>query len=454
MAAESTATSSPTTTPEPSATTAPTATPAPAITTAPTDVPVAGADPEPVPTTPQIALAHDTFTVGTWGDGLDITGGLFHPGDGVRVSIVESGVELSGTTATVAADGTISVLDWDPVSTANPDITDQALPHQSVNGDPMNVEVSGRSFDGSEAVTSNSVPLDVELAGPSARLSISEDNSPVADGASLRVETVEHLGLWAQFAGFERDESVQLTLRAPDGSEKTLDASHTEPLYGSVGVELSGGFTAPFDQFGRFTVTATGSDSARTASIAFDIVPSTAPGISIWPRTSSDYDYPADYPYPRSGGALWGFGAAEQVVVGIYDAAAVRQQLVDGGTTVSRTVNRVGFSPLSLGDSPLAVGADGVYCVVAVGAHTGRTASTTFEYSADGSFSPTGDTDCSQAVAAATRTGTTVVTAGSRSLASTGVSTEAPLALAGLAVLAGIALVVTRRFGRRRGLTR
>lgn len=104
-----------------------------------------------------------------------------------------------------------------------------------------------------------------------------------------------------------------------------------------------------------------------------------------------------------------------------------------------------------MGADPLRDPSAGTYCVVAVGSVTGRTAATGFAYYT-GDDAPAWDelenTDCSVAIAAATGHGTGVASTGHRALASTGVSPEAPLGLAALTLLAGAALLLTRRLRR------
>lgn len=137
----------------------------------------------------------------------------------------------------------------------------------------------------------------------------------------------------------------------------------------------------------------------------------------------------------------------------VYSTDGVRQRLADGGTRLRYSADAVGWSTIAIGAYPLADPRAEVYCVVALGESTGRTASTSYDYSLTEEDQIAKSADCTAAEAAAhggsTSGGTTsggTTGAGTKPvLATTGVSPGEPLALAAVGVLGGLALLLTRR---------
>ena len=351
--------------------------------------------------------------------------------------------EEARTEAIVSTSGVAAVTDWTPSTLPGGGSLDPHLPRP---GERITVVATGKDVTGAET-TSNVVPLTIVQPEPAVTFWVADGTVP--SGTEVGVAGFRVFGAIGVLSGFDRDERVTTTLTAPDGTVKTIVSEYANPLYGETAVPMTEENMA--DQLGTFTVTGVGETSGRTVSASLVQVAGD-PGIRIWPISAPFEAAPSDG-QPTSGGWVFGFAPSERVTVTIHSVDGTRQRLADGGTRLTYPVNAVGWSPIAIGQFPLADPEAEVYCVVAVGASSGRVASTTYDYGTTESDPIPEEADCSVAEAAArvgASTGTgrgagTGVTAGRPVLAATGVSPTAPLALAAFGILGGLALMITRR---------
>ncbi|PPG63071.1 hypothetical protein C5C27_06305 [Rathayibacter sp. AY2B7] len=445
--AEPTATSEPTATPEP--------TPTPAPTPAPTIAPVESAQ-SPL----AIALDRTTYEAGSafsaipsaegWAGGLDVSGTGFQPGTVAVVVLRDGDSEEAVTTSVITASGELRLQDWLPADADGVAVD----PHLPLPGETISVVAEGLDASGA-TVASDAVELTVTQPDTSVVFQNREDGGVLPAGADIQVGEFRIYGVVASFRGFDRGEDVSVTLTAPDGSTSALVPPAPTPLSGEAFVLLDADTMA--DQLGTFTVTATGETSGRSVTSSLEQVPSRT-AIRIWPQGASPEPAPADG-QPTSGGALLGFGADETVSIGVFSTSGARQTLTGGGSSLEVGVDALGWSLISLGQYPLQDPASEIYCVIARGTSSGLVASTSYDYTLTEEDPIAGEADCSAAVAAVTAhpagagpavhpagSGPAAQTGGHRPvLASTGVSTTAPLALAAFGVLGGLALTVLRR---------
>ncbi|KQQ22105.1 hypothetical protein ASF48_02465 [Rathayibacter sp. Leaf299] len=435
-----------TSTPEPTSTPKATAEPveAPIATEAPVTAPPAPSA-APVAVAPVLTLPRTDFVAGAgiigdrstgWGDGLDVVGSGFAAGSSVVVALMDGPTPEARTTVVASATGEVVLNDWFPGSL---DDRNSLYPHLPRAGEQITVVASATDAVGGPLL-SNAVPLTVTQPDPAVSFVLAEDGSPFELGAEVSVAGFRIFGIAAKLRGFDRDEDVTITLTAPDGSVTTIENGDPRTaIYGEADVILDE--STMVDQFGTFTVTGTGAASGRTASASLVQVPD-KPGVRIWPQWA-----PLEPSAPddelTSGGAVFGFAAGERVSVSIHSLDGTRQRLVDGGTRLDFTVDAVGWSLIALGEYPLADPEPEIYCVVALGTTSGRTATAEYDYGR----SVSDPVDCSAAEAAA-RAGSGAgsgVTAGRPVLATTGVSPATPLALSAFGILGGLALMITRR---------
>ncbi|MWV59039.1 LPXTG cell wall anchor domain-containing protein [Rathayibacter sp. VKM Ac-2754] len=458
--ATATATPAPTATPTETVTPTPTetATPTPTPTATPTDTPAPTATPtatpEPAPAAapaaaaPVLSLPRTAFVAGTltarnpegWGGGIDAVATGFAPGTVVVFTMMDGPAAEARTTVVASATGEATLTDWLPLFLDGPSAGTNIDPHLPRSGEQITVVADGIDAAGGPIV-SNAVPLAIAQPDASAAFLVAEDASEIPAGAEVGVAGFRVFGVVAVLQGFDRDEAVAITLTAPDGSVSSPPAANPQPLYGETSVRLDESTMA--DQFGTFTVTAVGSSSGRTVTSSLVQV-RTDPGMRIWPVGAYPEAAPADG-QPTSGGAVWGFGASESVAVSVYSVDGVRQRLADGGTRLRYAADAVGWSTIAIGAYPLADPRAEVYCVVALGESSGRTASTSYDYSLTEDDQIAETADCSAAEAAAARGGAATVGGNGPALAATGVSPSGPLALAAIGILGGLALLVTRR---------
>ncbi|OOB92186.1 hypothetical protein B0T42_01905 [Rathayibacter sp. VKM Ac-2630] len=403
---------------------------------------------------PELALSRTTFVVGStavggpdagWGDGIDVTGSGYTPGTVVVISLMDGPDEEARTTVVSSATGEIVLDDWLPSRSDG----FSTYPHLPRAGERISVVASGIDAAG-EPITSSTVPLTMTRPAAGVSFVVAEDGGRIEAGSEVGVAGFRVFEVVALLVGFDRDELVTTTLTAPDGSVTTLTADDPwSMIYGETFVRLDESTMA--DQLGTFTVTGVGTTSGRSASASLVQVAG-EPGIRIWPSSAPSKPGPDDG-QPTSGGALWGFASNELVSVSIHSVDGTRQRLADGSTGLAYTADGVGWSPIALGRYPLDDPDAEVYCVVALGATSGRTASTSYDYGTTESDLLPESADCSVAEAAA-RAGATTgagsgsgtgVTAGRPVLAATGVSPAAPFALAAFGILGGLALMITRR---------
>jgi hypothetical protein len=447
-------TSAPEATPAATGTPEPTSAPA-APASAPTASPAPGADPI-VVTPPTITVSRTTFAAGSqsfsedigWGDGLDVAGTGFTPGSTVVVSLLDGTTEEARTSLVATATGDAALNDWTPASLSDGSSLYPHLPRPDQGITVVAYEL--RATGGGVAATSNAVELTIVQPAPTVEFAVAEDASRIAAGSEVGVAAFRIYGVVAVLSGFDRDEDVLTSLTAPDGSITSLESSFPQTaIYGEAFVRMDESTMA--DQLGVFTVRGIGATSGRQATATLVQV-ADDPGIRIWPTSAAFEPAPADG-QPTSGGAIWGFGADERVAVSIHSVDGTRQRLADGGTRLGYTTDAVGWSQIALGQFPLADPETEVYCVVAVGASSGRVASTSYDYGTTEADPIAETADCANAEAAA-RAGTPMgagtgsgsgVTAGRPVLAATGVSPAAPLALAASGILGGLALMIMRR---------
>ncbi|PTL72646.1 hypothetical protein C1I63_07160 [Rathayibacter caricis DSM 15933] len=432
--------------PEPTSTPEATAEPvaAPIATEAPVTAPPAPSE-APVAVAPVLTLPRTDFVAGAgiigdrstgWGDGLDVVGSGFAPGSSVVVALMDGPTPEARTTVVSSANGEVVLDDWFPGAL---DGGFSLYPHLPRPGEQITVVASATDAAGVQ-LTSNAVVLTITQPDPAVSFVLAEDGSPFQLGSDVNVAAFRVFGIAALLRGFDRDEDVTTTLTAPDGSVTTIaNDVPGSALYGETSFLLDE--STMVDQFGTFTVTGVGASSGRTVSASLVQVPD-KPGIRIWP-VRAPLEPSAPDVERTSGGAVFGFTAGERVSVSIHSLDGTRQRLVDGGTRLDYTVDTVGWSLIALGEYPLADPEPEIYCVVALGTTSGRTATAEYDYGR----SVSDPVDCSAAEAAA-RAGSGAgsgVTAGRPVLAATGVSPSAPLALAAFGILGGLALMITRR---------
>ncbi|MCM6761616.1 hypothetical protein NB037_04215 [Rathayibacter sp. ZW T2_19] len=212
-----------------------------------------------------------------------------------------------------------------------------------------------------------------EATAPAVSVYLTRDAG--VDPGALTVDLARFYGVGAAYAGFQREESATAVLRAPSGTETPLTVEGRQD-----GETTSTGSTvvpaAALSSIGAYTVQVTG-DRGSSASTTFSLAASTAPGVLVEPRESTSSEAGS----PR--GAVWGFGPIETVSVGAFTTTGVRAELAAGALSVR--VDALGWSDLALGDAVVKEPTAEVYCIVAVGSVSGRTAAVTIAYPESGS---------------------------------------------------------------------
>ena len=209
--------------------------------------------------------------------------------------------------------------------------------------------------------------------GPAVSVFLTRDAG--VDPGALTVDLARFYGVGVAYAGFQREENATATLRAPSGMETALTVEDRQDgettSTGSATVP-----TAALLSIGTYTVTIAG-DRGSSATTTFALIASSAPGILVEPREASS----AEATMPR--GAVWGFGPVESVTVAAFTTAGVEADLAAGDLSVR--VDALGWSDLDLGDAIVAEPTAEVYCLVAVGSISKRTAAVTVAYPSEGS---------------------------------------------------------------------
>ncbi|MCJ1701366.1 hypothetical protein MT356_16790 [Rathayibacter festucae] len=234
----------------------------------------------------------------------------------------------------------------------------------------------GRTLLSTSAADPAAAPVPgTETVGSPPAVSVFLTRDAGVDPGSLTVDLARFYGVGVAYAGFQREENATATLRAPAGTETALTVENRQDgestSTGSATVP-----TAALLSIGTYTVTISG-DRGSSATSTFGLTASSAPGILVEPRESSS----AEAAMPR--GAVWGFGPVESVTVGAYTTAGVQADLAAGDLAVR--VDALGWSDLDLGEAVVAEPTAEVYCIVAVGSISKRTAAVTVAYPAEGS---------------------------------------------------------------------
>jgi outer membrane biosynthesis protein TonB len=234
----------------------------------------------------------------------------------------------------------------------------------------------GRTLLSTSAADPAAAPVPgTETVGSPPAVSVFLTRDAGVDPGSLTVDLARFYGVGVAYAGFQREENATATLRAPAGTETLLTVENRQDgestSTGSATVP-----TAALLSIGTYTVTISG-DRGSSATSTFGLTASSAPGILVEPRESSS----AEAAMPR--GAVWGFGPVESVTVGAYTTAGVQADLAAGDLAVR--VDALGWSDLDLGEAVVAEPTAEVYCIVAVGSISKRTAAVTVAYPAEGS---------------------------------------------------------------------
>ncbi|PPG16033.1 MULTISPECIES: hypothetical protein [unclassified Rathayibacter] len=180
---------------------------------------------------------------------------------------------------------------------------------------------------------------------------------------ALTVELARFYGVGFSYTGFASGEAVSAVLRDPNGTKTPLTL---EAGSGTATVP-----TALITKSGAFTVDLTG-DQGSAAKVVFRLAPSTGNGLLLEPRELGDGSTEA----PR--GAVWGFDADEEVAVGAFETSGARADLAAGDVAVQS--DSIGWAELALGDAVIADPDPSVYCVVAFGRESHRTAAVTVSY--------------------------------------------------------------------------
>ncbi|PPG90103.1 hypothetical protein C5C39_10385 [Rathayibacter sp. AY1F3] len=180
---------------------------------------------------------------------------------------------------------------------------------------------------------------------------------------ALTVELARFYGVGFSYTGFASGEAVSAVLRDPNGTKTPLTL---EAGSGTATVP-----TALITKSGAFTVDLTG-DQGSAAKVVFRLAPSTGNGLLLEPRELGDGSTEA----PR--GAVWGFDADEEVAVGAFETSGARADLAAGDVAVQS--DSIGWAELALGDAVVADPDPSVYCVVAFGRESHRTAAVTVSY--------------------------------------------------------------------------
>ncbi|PPH51936.1 hypothetical protein [Rathayibacter sp. AY1E2] len=180
---------------------------------------------------------------------------------------------------------------------------------------------------------------------------------------ALTVELARFYGVGFSYTGFASGEAVSAVLRDPNGTKTPLTL---EAGSGTATVP-----TALITKSGAFTVDLTG-DQGSAAKVVFRLAPSTGNGLLLEPRELGDGSTEA----PR--GAVWGFDADEEVAVGAFETSGSRADLAAGDVAVQS--DSIGWAELALGDAVIADPDPSVYCVVAFGRESHRTAAVTVSY--------------------------------------------------------------------------
>ncbi|MBF4463293.1 hypothetical protein ITJ46_11065 [Rathayibacter sp. VKM Ac-2878] len=276
----------------------------------------------------------------------------------------------------------------------------------------------------------------VESAAPAVSVYLTRDAG--IDASSLTVELARFYGVGVAYAGFQREENATLSLRAPGGTETALSVEGRQ----DGATSSTGSATVPasaLTSIGSYTVTATG-DRGSTAATTFALAASTGPGVLVEPRVSTSSEAGS----PR--GAVWGFGPVESVSVRAFTTTGVRAELAAGELSVR--VDALGWAGLDLGAAIVKEATAPVYCIVAVGSISKRTAAVTVSYPSEGSS--TSPPEASQVCGVAIESAISGLVAPSSGTRAGGLSAGVGLAIgAGVlvaALLAGLlAAVVVRR---------
>lgn len=258
-----------------------------------------------------------------------------------------------------------------------------------------------------------------EAAAPAVSVYLTRDAG--VDPGALTVDLARFYGVGAAYAGFQRGESATGVLRAPDGTETPLTGDDRQ----DGATTSTGSATVPASALsatGEYAITVTG-DRGSTASTTFSLVASTGPGVLVEPRDGSGAETGA----PR--GAVWGFDSGEAVTIAAVTPTGVKADLAVGALSVR--VDDLGWSDLVLGDAIVATPTAPVYCLVATGTASGRTAAVTVGYPVDGVSADLPD--------AAQVCGIAIATAGAEPVLP---STEASGQTAGVALTIGAGALV------------
>lgn len=258
-----------------------------------------------------------------------------------------------------------------------------------------------------------------EAAAPAVSVYLTRDAG--VDPGALTVDLARFYGVGAAYAGFQRGESATGVLRAPDGTETPLTGDDRQ----DGATTSTGSATVPASALsatGEYSITVTG-DRGSTASTTFSLVASTGPGVLVEPRDGSGTETGA----PR--GAVWGFDSGEAVTINAVTPTGVKADLAVGALSVR--VDDLGWSDLVLGDAIVATPTAPVYCLVATGTASGRTAAVTVGYPVDGVSADLPD--------AAQVCGIAIATAGAEPVLP---STEASGQTAGVALTIGAGALV------------
>ncbi|PPI21347.1 hypothetical protein C5D34_04055 [Rathayibacter sp. AY1B1] len=180
---------------------------------------------------------------------------------------------------------------------------------------------------------------------------------------ALTVELARFYGVGFSYTGFASGEAVSAVLRDPNGTKTPLTL---EAGSGTATVP-----TALITKSGAFTVDLTG-DQGSAAKVVFRLAASSGNGLLLEPRELGDGSTEA----PR--GAVWGFDADEEVAVGAFETSGARADLAAGDVAVQS--DAIGWAELALGDAVVADPDPSVYCVVAFGRESHRTAAVTVSY--------------------------------------------------------------------------
>ncbi|MWV49021.1 hypothetical protein GRS96_06980 [Rathayibacter sp. VKM Ac-2803] len=258
------------------------------------------------------------------------------------------------------------------------------------------------------------------------------------DPGALTVDLARFYGVGVAYAGFQREETATASLRAPAGTETALTVTREDGAAFSTGSATVP--AAALAAIGAYSVTMTG-DRGSSATTTFSLVSSSGPGVLVEPRQVSGEQAEA----PR--GAVWGFGPVESVALAAYTTAGKRADLAAGDLAVR--VDALGWSDLALGDSVVKDPTAELYCIVAVGSVSGRTAAVTVAYPEGASAAevPEASQVCGIAITAA-KTGLTSVpsTEGTGGLsAGVGLTIGAGVLVAALVAGLVTAVVLRRR---------